>query len=189
MLCSLVGTPWLPQANPGILFLEDVNEHPFRIERMLTQLLNAGILAQQKAILLGQFTNYRTVPHDKGRVLTESGGAPVTGLYAAGWIKRGPSGVIGTNKPDSVETVESLLEDLRAGKINGAKQAKRSDFEALLKSRSVRAVSFEDWLILDVMEIARGEAAGRPRVKFDNVEEMLGAIEAYKQKMPSGTGD
>ena len=66
VLCSLVGTPWLPQANPGILFLEDVNEHPFRIERMLTQLLNAGILAQQKAILLGQFTNYRTVPHDKG---------------------------------------------------------------------------------------------------------------------------
>ena len=66
VLVSLVGTPYLPDTRGGLLFLEDVNEHPFRIERMLTQLLHAGILAQQKAILLGQFTQYRTVPHDKG---------------------------------------------------------------------------------------------------------------------------
>ncbi len=66
VLVSLVGTPYLPQAQGGILFLEDVNEHPYRVERMLTQLLHAGILGRQKAILLGQFTNYRPVPHDKG---------------------------------------------------------------------------------------------------------------------------
>lgn len=66
VLVSLVGTPWLPQARGGILFLEDVNEHPYRIERMLTQLLHAGILGRQKAILLGGFTNYKPVPHDKG---------------------------------------------------------------------------------------------------------------------------
>jgi len=66
VLVSLVGTPWLPQAQGGILFLEDVNEHPYRIERMLTQLLHAGILGRQKAILLGGFTNYKPVPHDKG---------------------------------------------------------------------------------------------------------------------------
>lgn len=66
VLVSLVGTPWLPQADGGILFLEDVNEHPYRIERMLTQLLHAGVLARQKAIVLGQFTAYKTVPHDKG---------------------------------------------------------------------------------------------------------------------------
>ncbi len=66
VLCSLVGTPYLPQPKAGILFLEDVNEHPYRIERMLTQLLHAGVLARQKAILLGQFTAYRAVPHDKG---------------------------------------------------------------------------------------------------------------------------
>ncbi len=66
VLVSLVGTPWLPPAQGGILFLEDVNEHPYRVERMLTQLLHAGILGRQKAILLGGFTNYKPVPHDKG---------------------------------------------------------------------------------------------------------------------------
>ena len=66
VLVSLVGAPWLPQVRGGILFLEDVNEHPYRIERMLTQLLHAGILGRQKAILLGGFTNYKPVPHDKG---------------------------------------------------------------------------------------------------------------------------
>ncbi len=66
VLASMVGTPYLPPPKGGILFLEDVNEHPYRIERMLTQLLHAGILAQQKAIILGQFTAYKTVPHDKG---------------------------------------------------------------------------------------------------------------------------
>lgn len=66
VLCSLVGTPYLPQIKGGILFLEDVGEHPYRIERMLTQLLHAGILGQQKAVLLGQFTNYELGPHDKG---------------------------------------------------------------------------------------------------------------------------
>jgi muramoyltetrapeptide carboxypeptidase len=66
ILAALVGTPWLPPIKRGILFLEDVHEHPYRIERMLTQLLYAGILGQQKAILLGHFTNYKPYPHDKG---------------------------------------------------------------------------------------------------------------------------
>ena len=66
MLCSLVGTPYWPDVRKGVLFLEDVGEHPYRIERMLTQLLHAGVLQQQRAIVLGQFTNYRAVPHDKG---------------------------------------------------------------------------------------------------------------------------
>lgn len=66
ILSSLVGTPYLPSVKRGILFLEDVNEHPYRVERMLTQLLHAGVLGQQKAIVLGQFSNYKLVPHDKG---------------------------------------------------------------------------------------------------------------------------
>ena len=66
ILNSLVGTPYLPQVNGGVLFLEDVAEHPYRVERMLTQLLHAGILARQKAIVLGQFTEYKLGPHDKG---------------------------------------------------------------------------------------------------------------------------
>lgn len=67
VLCSLLGTPYFPQIDKGVLFLEDVGEHPYRIERMLTQLLHAGVLARQKAVVLGQFSNYKLVPaHDKG---------------------------------------------------------------------------------------------------------------------------
>jgi muramoyltetrapeptide carboxypeptidase len=62
----LLGTPYLPNIDGGILFLEDVGEHPYRIERLLTQLLHAGILARQKAIVFGQFTAYKLTPHDKG---------------------------------------------------------------------------------------------------------------------------
>lgn len=66
VLTSLVGTPYLPRIRGGVLVLEDVAEHPYRIERMLTQLLYAGVLASQKAIVLGQFTDYKLAPNDKG---------------------------------------------------------------------------------------------------------------------------
>jgi muramoyltetrapeptide carboxypeptidase len=66
VLCSLIGTPYLPNVSGGILFLEDVNEHPYRIERQLTQLLHSGILGQQQAILLGSFNRYQPSPHDRG---------------------------------------------------------------------------------------------------------------------------
>ncbi|AVP58035.1 LD-carboxypeptidase [Pulveribacter suum] len=66
VLCSLVGTPWLPQVEGGVLFLEDVGEHPYRIERLLTQLLHAGVLKRQKAIVLGQFNDFQLTAHDKG---------------------------------------------------------------------------------------------------------------------------
>ena len=66
VLVSMLGTPYFPKIKGGILFLEDVGEHPYRIERMLTHLLHSGVLAQQKAIVLGQFTNYKLVPHDNG---------------------------------------------------------------------------------------------------------------------------
>ena len=66
VLTSLLGTPYLPQIDKGVLFFEDIAEHPYRVERMLTQWLHAGILAKQKAIVLGQFTQYKLTPHDKG---------------------------------------------------------------------------------------------------------------------------
>lgn len=66
MVCALLGTPFFPQVDGGILFLEDVNEHPFRIERMLTQLLHAGVLARQKAIVLGHVNGYTLAPKDRG---------------------------------------------------------------------------------------------------------------------------
>ena len=66
VLTSLLGTPYFPDIKGGILFLEDVAEHPYRIERMLSQLLHAGVLARQKAIVLGQFTEFKLLPNDKG---------------------------------------------------------------------------------------------------------------------------
>jgi muramoyltetrapeptide carboxypeptidase len=66
VLTSLLGTPYFPDIKGGTLFLEDIGEHPYRIERMLTQLLHSGVLARQKAILLGQFTDYKLVSHDRG---------------------------------------------------------------------------------------------------------------------------
>ena len=66
IMAALAGTPWMPKVKGGILFLEDVHEHPYRIERMLTQLLYCGVLEKQKAVLLGHFTNYKPYPHDRG---------------------------------------------------------------------------------------------------------------------------
>jgi muramoyltetrapeptide carboxypeptidase len=71
VLTSLLGTPYFPQVKGGVLFLEDVGEHPYRVERMLTQLLHAGVLSQQRAVLMGQFSKYKLVPgHDKGFKMT-----------------------------------------------------------------------------------------------------------------------
>jgi ferredoxin--NADP+ reductase len=126
-----------------------------------------------------------TIPHQKGRVLTQlKDGQQVIGDYVVGWIKRGPSGIIGTNKPDSFETVESLLEDLKAGKLLNPPDPSCDSVERLLQDRGVRYVTFEDWLYLEQLELERGQAAGRPRVKFYDVEEMLKAVEVHKQ--PSG---
>ena len=66
VLTSLLGTPYFPQVEQGVLFLEDVAEHPYRVERMLTQLTLAGVLDKQQAIVLGQFNDYKLIPHDKG---------------------------------------------------------------------------------------------------------------------------
>ena len=65
-LCALIGTPYMPKINGGILFVEDVNEHPYRVERMLNQLHQTGILGKQKALIFGHFTDYRLAAHDQG---------------------------------------------------------------------------------------------------------------------------
>lgn len=116
------------------------------------------------------------IPNVMGRVLDESG-APLTGEYVTGWIKRGPSGVIGTNKPDSVETDSALMEDIAAGRLWTPESPSFAAIDALLNSRGVRVVDFADWKRLDALEIARGAAAGRPRVKFTHVQDMLDALD------------
>jgi ferredoxin--NADP+ reductase len=107
-----------------------------------------------------------TIANDRGRV------AP--GVYAAGWIKRGPSGVIGTNKKDATETVELLLEDLRDGP---RKDRPADEIERLLAGRGVRLVLYPGWTSIDEHERARGEPLGRPRVKLCTWDELLAAAE------------
>ncbi|MFW5692217.1 MAG: NADP oxidoreductase, partial [Chloroflexota bacterium] len=127
------------------------------------------------------------IPNEKGRVLNTFGSSDVvTGNYVVGWIKRGPSGIIGTNKPDSVETVESLLADIRAGATLNPKDPARSSVDNLLNERGVRVISYADWQRIDEIERERGEAVGRPRLKFCTIEEMLDALEARSATQPSG---
>ncbi len=116
------------------------------------------------------------IPNDRGRVLARDGKRPVAGLYASGWIKRGPTGVIGTNKPDAVETVERMLEDLRGGAILPADKPAVAAAERLVRERQPDYVSYEDWLRLDDIETSRGKESGRPRVKLTRTEDMLAAL-------------
>ena len=102
------------------------------------------------------------------------GGKPVPGLYVAGWIKRGPTGIIGTNRADSVATVASLMADFPNMADGGRKGGE--GLKALLAGRNVRVVTFQDWQTIDAAEIKRGEPKGKPREKFTRVAEMLGAI-------------
>ena len=122
-----------------------------------------------------------TIPNQRGRVVSERGSDQVMrGEYVAGWIKRGPSGVIGTNKPDSVETVECLLEDWCNGRLNDLTLDLQGDLSELLKERNVQIVNFEDWRRLDSMEREAGRDQGRPRIKFYDVDEMLSLLQQEK---------
>lgn len=113
-----------------------------------------------------------TIPNAAGRV--RDGAGIVPGLYVAGWIKRGPSGVIGTNKPDSHETVASILADLP--NLAPCTTPDSQALKHLLAQRGVRAVSYADWQRIDAAEIERGKAIGKPREKFSRIEEMLGVL-------------
>jgi ferredoxin--NADP+ reductase len=107
------------------------------------------------------------IPNDRGRV--------EPGLYAAGWIKRGPTGVIGTNKKDATETVELLLEDARAGLLHRDSDER---LESLLEERGAEAVMYGGWEAIDRKERTRGEPHGRPRIKLCSWEELLAAARA-----------
>jgi ferredoxin/flavodoxin---NADP+ reductase len=112
-----------------------------------------------------------TIPNEGGRV--------EPGVYVAGWIKRGPSGVIGTNKKDAAETVDLLLEDLRDAPRKGHQV---EEVEALLLDRGVRLVVYEGWASIDELERAAGEPLGRPRVKLCTWEDLLTAAERVAEE-------
>jgi len=112
-----------------------------------------------------------TMPNRDGRVL-DAEGQPIPGLYCAGWIKRGPTGVIGTNKKDATETVDFLLEDARAGALS---EPSAGAIDDLLAERAVEVVAYSGWEAIDALERSRGEEQGRPRVKLCTWDELLSA--------------
>jgi ferredoxin--NADP+ reductase len=114
--------------------------------------------------------------NEGGRVLDSHDAGRKVGHYTAGWIKRGPSGVIGTNKKDALETVQHLLADVESQALLSPENPDPGAVEALLSERGVRYVSFEDWRSIDQAEVGRGEPHGRPRIKFVRVEEMLESL-------------
>ena len=113
------------------------------------------------------------IPNERGRV-TGDGSKPHPGHYVVGWIKRGPTGVIGTNKKDAQETIETLLEDAAAGTLP-ERDAGADALPALLAERSVDFVEYDGWQEIDALEQERGAAAGRPRIKLTAFEELLAA--------------
>ena len=117
-----------------------------------------------------------TVPNRGGRVVAAGTGAPLARLYVAGWIKRGPSGVIGTNKPDAAETGDAMLADLAEG--GGGRAAPAAQVRERVRALQGECVDWADWLRLQAIEVERGRAQGRPRVKCVSVEEMRAALGA-----------
>lgn len=116
------------------------------------------------------------IPNDQGRVIDPETKEPIIGLYAAGWIKRGATGVIGTNKADAAITVAGMAADSKLGKILTPTEATAEAAERLIFGRQPGFISYSDWRRLDELELARGRAACRPRVKFTSTEEMLAAL-------------
>ena len=107
--------------------------------------------------------NWGVIPNNNGRITDISEENTLTGLYCTGWIKRGPTGVIGTNKTDSGETVALMIEDIG--------QNKTFQPESLIRERNPEYIDYEDWLKIDEEEVSRGEKEGKPRVKFTNIDE------------------
>lgn len=119
--------------------------------------------------------DWGTMPHEAGRVLDAPDGSPVVGLYAAGWIKRGPSGVIGTNKADAVETAKSMLEDAASGRVLEVINPDRQATFDYVNSRVGDLFTFGDWQRVDEQEISRGSEQNRPRRKFTSYQTLIDA--------------
>ncbi len=184
--------------SPVELTAADGHVAGMRLARNILQATSAGTLVAKPTDrredlpvgLIFRAVGYRGIPlpgvpfnqdwgvilNEKGRVLDPASKEPVAGLYAAGWIKRGPTGVIGTNKPDAAETVAHMVEDAAEGKALTPTEPEAGAAEALIRERQPAYISYPDWQKLNEMEVQRGKAAGRPRVKFTRVQDMLAAL-------------
>jgi len=114
------------------------------------------------------------LPNDRGRVRDLEDRA-LPGVYAVGWIKRGPTGILGTNKRDADETVDRVAEDLASGAIEPRDLPGREEIEALLADRKPDLVTADGWRAIDARELRMGEEAERPRVKLASREDLLAA--------------
>jgi ferredoxin--NADP+ reductase len=119
-----------------------------------------------------------TLPNADGRVLADDG-APLPGVYCAGWIKRGPTGVIGTNKKDATETVKQLLDDAQAGLLPPREEG---TLEEALAERGLEPVLYAGWEAIDLAERTAGEPHGRPRIKLCSWEALLAAGRAVESR-------
>jgi ferredoxin/flavodoxin---NADP+ reductase len=135
------------------------------------------------------FDDGRGLIHNDGGRIHDGSGEAVPGLYAVGWIKRGPSGVIGTNKKDAQETVDKLFADLEAGNVPDAPLADdRGSIETLLDERKPDHVTFDGWQAIDAAEVEAGKPHGRPRVKFCRVDELVEASRTMATSSASRPG-
>jgi ferredoxin--NADP+ reductase len=159
------------------------DEHVEGIELVRNELVGGRAVATEEREVVPAGIVFRSVgyqgvplpgvPFDEGsRTIPNEGGRVAPGLYAAGWIKRGPSGVIGTNKKDAAETVELLLEDARAGLLPPRGEG---TLEGLLQERGADAVLYGGWEAIDRAERGAGEPHGRPRIKLCSWDELLAA--------------
>jgi len=114
------------------------------------------------------------LPNERGRVLTGDGEA-LRGVYTVGWIKRGPTGILGTNKRDAEETVSCLVEDLSTGALREPPADSREEIDALLAQRKPDLVTVEGWRAIDAHELERGRGEQRRRVKLAGQDELLAA--------------
>jgi len=120
------------------------------------------------------------IPNDGGRILDTTDGAVVPNAYVAGWAKRGPTGVIGTNRADANDTVAKMFEDLQVPLDGSDEDVSFAAIDALLAQRDVDFVTWDDWEHIDALEQARGQALGKVREKFIRVEETLAAVRAHR---------
>lgn len=113
------------------------------------------------------------IPNNEGRVLDAPNGSPIKGEYVAGWIKRGPSGVVGTNKADAHDTIKILVAEQANLPTINVEDAKPEAVTKLLENKGVQYISFKNWQALDAHELSQGVSQGRPRVKVTSIEKML----------------
>ncbi len=116
------------------------------------------------------------IPNERGRVVDPETGEAVRGQYVVGWIKRGPTGLLGTNKGDSGETVNAMLEDIQAQTAPMRDEREPEAIESLLRSKEASYLTFSDWKALDHLEIEKGAALGKIRQKFVHLSDMLEAL-------------